>query len=96
MAVEALWNDQVIAHSDKTVVVEGNHYFPRADVDTSVLEKSDTTTVCPWKGTAQYYTNDLDGERNEDAAWDYPAPKPAAEQIRDRIAFWHGVEIVEA
>ena len=96
MAVEALWNDQVIAHSDKTVVVEGNHYFPRADVATSVLEKSDTTTVCPWKGTAQYYTIDLDGERNEDAAWYYPAPKPAAEPIRDRIAFWHGVDIVEA
>ena len=63
MAVEAIWNDVVIAHSDKTVIVEGNHYFPRVDVDPSVLERSDTTTVCPWKGTAHYYTIDLDGER---------------------------------
>ena len=63
MAVEAIWNDQVIAHSDETVVVEGNHYFPRADVDPSVLEKSPTTSECPWKGTAHYYTIDVDGDR---------------------------------
>ena len=96
MAIEAIWNEQVIAHSDRTVVVEGNHYFPREDVDTSVLEKSATTTVCPWKGTAHYCTIEIDGERNEDAAWYYPDPKPAAEQIRGRIAFWHGVEVTEA
>ena len=96
MAVEAIWNDQVIAHSDKTVVVEGNHYFPRADVDTSTLEKSATTSECPWKGTAHYYTIELDGERNEDAAWTYPDPKAAAQNIRGYIAFWNGVEIVEA
>ena len=96
MAVEAIWNDQVIAHSDRTVVVEGNHYFPREDVDPSVLEKSQTTSECPWKGTARYYTLDLDGDRNEDAAWYYPEPKPEAEQIRDHIAFWNGVEVVEA
>jgi uncharacterized protein (DUF427 family) len=96
MAVEAIWNEQVIAHSDRTVVVEGNHYFPREDVDTSVLERSPTTTVCPWKGTAHYCTIDIDGERNEDAAWYYPDPKPAAEQVRDRIAFWRGVEVAEA
>jgi len=95
VAVEAIWNDQVIAHSDETVVVEGNHYFPRADVDPSVLEKSATTTVCPWKGTAHYYTLDVDGARNEDAAWYYPEPKPEADKVRDRIAFWRGVEIVE-
>ena len=95
MAVEAIWNDQVIAHSDKTVVVEGNHYFPREDVDPSVLERSATTSECPWKGTAHYYTIDMDGERNEDAAWYYPEPKPEAENIRDHIAFWNGVEIVE-
>jgi uncharacterized protein (DUF427 family) len=95
MAVEAVWNDQVIAHSDRTVVVEGNHYFPREDVDTSMLEKSDTTTVCPWKGTASYYTVDVDGERNEDAAWYYPDPKPEAARIKDRIAFWNGVEVQE-
>ncbi|WP_305098459.1 DUF427 domain-containing protein [Croceibacterium aestuarii] len=95
MAIEAIWNDQVIAHSDDTVVVEGNHYFPKGDVDTSLLDKSPTTTVCPWKGTAHYYTIDLDGARNEDAAWYYPEPKPEAEKVRDRIAFWRGVEIVE-
>ena len=95
MAVEALWNDQVIAHSDRTVVVEGNHYFPRDDVDTSLLEKSSTTSECAWKGTAHYYTLDLDGDRNEDAACYYPDPKPEAEHIRNRIAFWNGVEVVE-
>jgi uncharacterized protein (DUF427 family) len=96
MPVEAVWNDQVIASSDDTVIVEGNHYFPREDVDPTVLEKSDTTTVCPWKGTARYFTLDVDGERNEDAAWYYPDPKPEAAQIRDRIAFWKGVEVAEA
>jgi uncharacterized protein (DUF427 family) len=95
MAVEAIWNDQVIAHSDRTVVVEGNQYFPREDVDSSVLEKSTTTTVCPWKGTAHYCTIEIDGERNVDAAWYYPDPKPKAEMVRDRIAFWHGVEVIE-
>ena len=95
MAIEAIWNDQVIAHSDDTVVVEGNHYFPKEDVDTSVLEKSSTTSVCPWKGTANYYTIDIDGERNEDAAWCYPEPKPDAAKIRDRFAFCNGVEVIE-
>jgi uncharacterized protein (DUF427 family) len=95
MAVEAIWNDQVIAHSDRTVVVEGNHYFPREDVDTSMLVKSPTTSVCPWKGTARYYTVDADGDRNEDAAWYYPDPKPEAAHIKDRIAFWNGVEVLE-
>ena len=95
MAVEAVWNDQVIAHSDRTVVVEGNHYFPPEDVDCSLLEKSETTTECPWKGTAHYYTIELDGERLEDAAWYYPDPKPEAAKIRGRIAFWNGVEVDE-
>ena len=96
MAVEAIWNDQVIAHSDRTVVVEGNHYFPREDVDPSVLEKSATTSECPWKGTAHYYTLEFDGERTEDAAWYYPDPKPEAEIVRDRIAFWKDVEVIDA
>jgi len=96
MAVEAIWNDRVIAHSDRTIVLEGNHYFPREDVDPTVLEKSPHTSECPWKGTAHYYTLEVDGERNADAAWYYPQPKPEAEAIRDRIAFWHGVEIAEA
>jgi uncharacterized protein (DUF427 family) len=96
MPVEAVWNDQVIASSDDTIVVEGSHYFPREDVDPTCLEKSATTTECPWKGTAHYYTLDCEGERNEDAAWYYPDPKPAAAQIKDRIAFWKGVEVSEA
>ena len=95
MAVEAIWNDQVIAHSDRTEVVEGNDYFPREDVDPSGLAKSASTSECPWKGTAHYYTIDCDGMRNEDAAWYYPDPKPEAERVRDRIAFWNGVEVVE-
>ena len=95
MAIEAVLNDVVIAHSDETVVIEGNHYFPRADVDMSMLEKSDTRTVCPWKGEAYYYSVDGDGERAKDAAWYYPDPKPDAEAVRDRIAFWGNVEIVE-
>lgn len=95
MAVEAIWNDQVIAHSDRTVVVEGNHYFPREDVDPSVLEKSATTSICPWKGTARYYTIEIDGDRNEDAAWYYPDPsrRPSPFAIE---AFWNGVEVVKA
>ena len=95
MSVEAIWNDTVIAHSDKTVVIEGNHYFPREDVDTSTLERSATTSECPWKGTAHYYTIECDGERCEDAAWYYPDPMPKAEKIRDRIAFWKDVEVIE-
>ena len=93
MAVEAIWKDQVIAHSDDTVVVEGNHYFPREDVDPTVLEKSTTTSECPWKGTAHYYSLFVSGQENRDAAWFYPEPKAAAAQIRDRIAFWKGVEV---
>ena len=95
MPFEAVWNDQVIAHSERTVVVEGNHYFPKEDVDTSLLEKSATTTHCAWKGTAHYYTVDCDGERAEDAAWYYPQPKPGAEQVQGRIAFWNGIEVIE-
>ena len=96
MAVEAIWNDKVIAHSDRTVVVEGNHYFPRDDVDASALAESTTTSKCPWKGAAHYYTLEVDGTRNQDAAWYYPDPKPKAEAVRDRIAFWKGVQVIEA
>jgi uncharacterized protein (DUF427 family) len=95
--VRAIWQDQIIAESDKTVVVEGNHYFPREDVRLDLLTPSDTHTVCPWKGTASYYTVDTgDGSTpNVDAAWYYPQPKRAAAQVTDRIAFWRGVEIVD-
>jgi uncharacterized protein (DUF427 family) len=89
----ATWNGTVIAHSDDTVIVEGNHYFPIASVTDGVLINSDRTSVCPWKGTAKYYTLDIGGERNVDAAWYYPEPKDAAAEIKDRIAFWKGVEV---
>ncbi len=91
--VEARWNGAVIARSDDTVVVEGNHYFPPEAVDESVLRPSDTHSVCPWKGTASYYSLEVDGKRNADAAWFYPETKPKADNIRGRIAFWKGVEV---
>ncbi len=89
----AIWNGKIIAQSDDTVVVEGNHYFPRASVDASVLSDSATTSNCPWKGTASYHSLVVDGKTNSDAAWYYAAPKSAAAEIADRIAFWKGVEV---
>ncbi len=89
----AHWNGRLIAESDDTTIVEGNHYFPLGTVRAEFLETSDTTTVCPWKGTANYYTLAVDGELNHDAVWYYADPKPEAESVRDRVAFWHGVEI---
>ena len=91
--VEAWWNGRRIAASDATVVVEGNHYFPADSVDAALLRPSSTTTICPWKGTAHYHSIVVDGAENRDAAWYYPDPKPAAEEIRGRIAFWRGVEV---
>ena len=91
--VEARWNGAVIASSDDTVVVEGNHYFPRDAVVEGALRPSTTTTTCPWKGTAHYCSLVVDGEENPDAAWYYPEPKDAAAEIRDRVAFWKGVEV---
>ena len=91
--MKAIWNGHVIAESDDTVVVEGNHYFPRAAVDSSVLVESSHTSVCPWKGTASYFSLNVGGETNENAAWYYPEPKEAAKQIEGRVAFWKGVEI---
>lgn len=94
--VQAIWNGAVIARSDRTVVVEGNHYFPAGDVQSRYLESSSHHTVCPWKGTASYYDVVVDGERNSNAAWCYPDPSRAAAQIKDHIAFWHGVEVKRA
>ena len=91
--MRALWNGEVVAESNDTIVVEGNHYFPPESVDRSRLADSDTHTVCPWKGTASYYDVVIDGERNADAAWYYPSPKDAAAEIKDHVAFWHGVTI---
>ena len=91
--VEARWNGAVIARSDDTVVAEGNHYFPADAVDAALLRPSDTTTNCPWKGTAHYHSLRVDGVDNPDAAWYYLDPKPEAERIRGRIAFWKGVKV---
>lgn len=91
--VTATWNGAVIAQSDETVVVEGNHYFPRASVNADHLIGSSTTSHCPWKGTAHYHSITANGATNSDAAWYYPEPKDAAVQIKDRIAFWRGVVI---
>jgi uncharacterized protein (DUF427 family) len=91
--VEAYWNGTRIAASDDTVVVEGNHYFPADAVDAGVLRPSATTSNCPWKGTAHYHSIVIDGAENRDAAWYYPDPKEAAVEIKDRIAFWKGVEV---
>ena len=91
--MKAIWNNQVIAESDDTVVVEGNHYFPRSSVRSEYLTGSQTHSVCPWKGTASYYTLTVDGKSNPDAAWYYPQPKDAAQEITDRLAFWKGVEV---
>lgn len=93
--MRAVWNGTVIAESDDTVVVEGNHYFPADSVDQGVLRPSSTTSVCPWKGTASYYTLEVDGEQNTDAAWFYPEPKDAAREITGRLAFWKGVTVEE-
>jgi len=91
--MKATWNGATIAQSDDTEVVEGNYYFPAAAVERKYLKDSVTHTVCPWKGTASYYSLVVDGKENPDAAWYYPDPKPAAKQIKDRVAFWHGVEV---
>jgi uncharacterized protein (DUF427 family) len=93
--MKAIWNDVVIAESNDTVVVEGNHYFPLDSVDESLLKDSSKTTFCPWKGTASYYTLCVDGAENADAAWYYAAPKDKAKQIAGRIAFWRGVQVVD-
>jgi uncharacterized protein (DUF427 family) len=94
--VQAIWRGVVIAESDRTVVVEGNHYFPPEDVKSEHLESISEHTVCPWKGTASYYDVVVDGERNRGAAWYYPKPSRAAAQIKDHVAFWHGIKVSRA
>ena len=89
----ATWNGTVIAESDDIVTVEGNAYFPRDAVRDEVLRPSETHSVCPWKGTASYFDLQVDGQVNKDAAWYYPTPKDAAQEITGRVAFWRGVEV---
>ena len=89
----ASWNGQVLAESDKTIVVEGNHYFPLDAVKPDLIKPSGTHTTCPWKGIASYYDVVAGGQTNKDAAWYYPTPLPAAKQIANYVAFWKGVKI---
>ena len=91
--VKASWNGAVIAQSDDTVVVEGNHYFPLDAVEKDALKPSAKTSACPWKGTARYYTVVANGTENPDAAWYYAEPKDAAASIKGRVAFWKGVTV---
>lgn len=91
--VKAIWNGVTIADTDDTVVVENNHYFPLSAIDSAMLKPSATTSVCGWKGTANYYTLVAGGAENKDAAWYYPDPKSAAANIKGRLAFWKGVKV---
>lgn len=89
----ATWNNQIIAESDDTIVVENNHYFPIESVNSEFLKESDTHSVCPWKGTASYYSLEVEGKINKDAAWYYPHAKDAAKNIEGYVAFWKGVAV---
>ena len=92
--MKAIWKNKVIAESDDTVVVEGNHYFPATALVQQHFRPSNMNTTCFWKGIASYFDVVVDGEINEDAAWFYPTPAPAAANIKDRVAFWRGVQVV--
>ena len=91
--MKAVWNNAVLAESDQTIVIEGNHYFPPDAIKQEHFRESSTHTVCPWKGTASYYDVVVDGQTNKDAAWYYPETKPAAHEIKGYVAFWHGVKV---
>ncbi len=91
--MKATWKDTVIAESDDTIIVEGNHYFPAGSINREYLKESDTHTTCSWKGEASYYDVVVEGEVNKDAAWYYPTPKDAAGEVKDRVAFWRGVKV---
>ncbi|HDZ06845.1 hypothetical protein LCGC14_0050310 [marine sediment metagenome] len=91
--VKAIWNDVVIAESDETVVIEGNHYFPPQDIKKEYFKGTETQTICAWKGIASYYNIEVNGEVNIDAAWYYPEISELAKGIKDYVAFWKGVEV---
>lgn len=93
--MKAIWNNQVIAESDNTVVIEGNHYFPPESIKAAFFKPSDLHSTCPWKGQASYYSLEVDGKENADAAWYYKNPSELAKGIKDHVAFWKGVEINE-
>ena len=92
---QAKWQGTVLADSDSTIIIEGNHYFPPDSLDRQYFQESSTHSTCPWKGEASYYTIKVGDQVNPDAAWYYPAPKEAAVEIKDYIAFWKGVKIIE-
>lgn len=91
--MKATWNGALVAESDDTVVVEGNHYFPESALNREFVTFSNHRTSCPWKGQASYYSLLVNGELNTDAAWYYPDPKPEAEMVKGRVAFWKGVKV---
>lgn len=91
--MQAIWNGEILAESDETLVVENNHYFPPAALRREFFKPSDKHTVCPWKGTASYYDVEVNGQSNQDAAWFYPEPKSAAGNIAGYVAFWRGVDV---
>lgn len=91
--MKATWNNTIIAESDETIIIEGNHYFPRTAIRSEFFKESPTHTVCPWKGTASYYHLEVNGQTNEDAAWYYPETSKLADSIKDHIAFWRGVKV---
>ena len=93
--MKAIWNGQLLAESVDTVVVEDNHYFPVSSLQIDFFVDSQHKSICPWKGEASYSSIVVDGKENKDAAWYYPAPKEAAKEIKDRVAFWKGVEVTE-
>ncbi len=93
--MEALWNGKTIARSNKTIIIEGNHYFPPDSISKEYLKESTDSSVCPWKGKAAYYDIVVDGKTNKAAAWYYPNPSQRAEKIKDYIAFWHGIEVTD-
>ena len=93
--MKAIWEGKVLAESARTVIVEGNHYFPPDSIHREYLEPSDTRTTCPWKGVANYYHLRAGDKSNPDAAWYYPEPKDAARSIKDHVAFWRGVKVTE-
>lgn len=93
--MKAIWNNQIIAESDTTVVVENNHYFPHESINKEYFKSSESHSTCAWKGEASYYTIEVDGKQNKDAAWYYPEVSDLAKGIKNRVAFWKGVEVVE-
>lgn len=93
--MKAIWNNQIIAESQETVVIENNHYFPHDSIKKDFFKPSKTHSTCPWKGEASYYNLEVDGEQNADAAWFYPEVSELAKGIKNKVAFWKGVEVVK-